>query len=605
MYAWSRLPTPIPPEDRERVSSLSKASIASNVSPPTSPTTDAKATQKSLSLFTAQVNDGLLPSPLPSPREASTNLTPSYSASIANSSGSKTAAFFGSPFTCSDSPTPPPPLQLAKMSPSNSVDNAASTNLTASSSSATASFFAVSSLESRPTPPPSIRSNGSSSSREPSPSRTSRMPPLSRFFPSRYVSERNGMNTEGEEDDTKRSLNHTRDNYGPGTDWETSFKRDFLEIREANLDPSLRWTSGARSPPLVMTSPTQLNATSPKADEFLLSPPCSITSHHRALPDSHKDLHPHHHISHQHHHTVPIRREPHMHLTATRAGSGDSGFEEVLPLSNSSSQSKQEHSNTSPLSALNLSTGASSLSNDMVSATTTSGLVSEVDGGMASSTNANVVVTTIGMGTRLVSGSGNAQMRLIRALGEGAFSSVWLAVDEGGNLSTNIHRSLQANSLQPRATVPQNSSLGLCIGEETMSRNTGDRSPVTLRRKSSSWAKKSRDKRLQGIVPPPNVSIPNLNWENVKNQNTVRDNVLLDELIGEGASATEMNQAEDNDHEEIANNRLVAVKVMNRALCDANDRTRISFVREVEVLRVGNYFFRYLLFVDLDNYFLY
>lgn len=35
---------------------------------------------------------------------------------------------------------------------------------------------------------------------------------------------------------------------------------------------------------------------------------------------------------------------------------------------------------------------------------------------------------------------------------------------------------------------------------------------------------------------------------------------------------------------------LVAVKVMDRAACDANDRTRIAFVREVEVLRVCSVF---------------
>lgn len=37
----------------------------------------------------------------------------------------------------------------------------------------------------------------------------------------------------------------------------------------------------------------------------------------------------------------------------------------------------------------------------------------------------------------------------------------------------------------------------------------------------------------------------------------------------------------------LQNGRLVAVKMMDLAVCDANDRTRISFVREVEVLRVS------------------
>ncbi|EJD46210.1 Pkinase-domain-containing protein [Auricularia subglabra TFB-10046 SS5] len=42
---------------------------------------------------------------------------------------------------------------------------------------------------------------------------------------------------------------------------------------------------------------------------------------------------------------------------------------------------------------------------------------------------------------------------------------------------------------------------------------------------------------------------------------------------------------DDSDASESREAPLVAVKIMSRALCDSNDRTRVAFVREVEVLR--------------------
>jgi hypothetical protein len=46
--------------------------------------------------------------------------------------------------------------------------------------------------------------------------------------------------------------------------------------------------------------------------------------------------------------------------------------------------------------------------------------------------------------------------------------------------------------------------------------------------------------------------------------------------------------------------KLVAVKMLDRVLCDVNDRTRIAFVREVEVLRVCLTFFLWRLILTLD-----
>lgn len=397
----------------------------------------------------------------------------------------------------------------------------------------------------------------------------------------------------GEHEGSRWASRHSRNGHGKhgGTDWETSFKREFLELSESNTDPSLRWTSGARSPPLVMSSPTQIDPLSPKADELLLSPPQSVSGHQHILPETHKDhAHHHHHTPHQHQHVVPIPREPHMQLTATRAGSGDSGFEEVLPLSSSASLLKHGHVNAPPLSTSYLSSSEGrTLSNDNSLATTHLVPGLPANRSVASSSNANKGVTTIGKGTRLKSGSGNAQVKLVRALGEGAFSSVWLAIDEGGNLTpSNVHYSRHLQSTERQTSAALSSSLGLDIGVEINSKeptnNTEDVSPVTLRRKSSSWAKKSRDRRMQGITPPANVSMPGFDWNHTGSQNIGGDDVLLDELVGEGASASGTGQEESNIGTDSAS-RFVAVKVMNRALCDANDRTRISFVREVEVLR--------------------
>lgn len=156
---------------------------------------------------------------------------------------------------------------------------------------------------------------------------------------------------------------------------------------------------------------------------------------------------------------------------------------------------------------------------------------------------------TLISGTHLESGT--AQLTLVRALGEGAFSSVWLASDDGG-------------------TLPSPS--------ESRSH------PETLRRKSSSWAKKGRDKRMHGITPPATTNA-GFSWKKTGSASDPDGSVVLDEQDGEGAIAS----ADDPAQTVRPKGRLVAVKMINRALCDANDRTRISFVREVEVLRVSCY----------------
>ena len=168
MLACTRLPTPAPQEHR-----LSESASAGSTGSRRMLTvlTSAPTSAGSASLYAVN-GDGALPSPLPSPRDGASS-----------SSGSKTAAFFGSPFAVSAGsvPAPPPaPVRADSLSgASRKVDVAPSTR------SATADFFASSGSAYQPTPPPSVRSAASSREGSPPP----RLPPLARFFPSRYAAQ--------------------------------------------------------------------------------------------------------------------------------------------------------------------------------------------------------------------------------------------------------------------------------------------------------------------------------------------------------------------------------------------------------------------------------
>ena len=144
-----------------------------------------------------------------------------------------------------------------------------------------------------------------------------------------------------------------------------------------------------------------------------------------------------------------------------------------------------------------------------------------------------------------------APLVLVRLLGQGAFSSVWLARD-----------------VEDRLIPP---------------------GPRQRRRKSVSTARRQGD-TVPGLRPASRA--------------TTRLGVLS-ELDGEGAVLpTTITTTLDTVDEAPLRGRtmespskvgkLVAVKMLDRTLCDINDRTRISFVREVEVLRVSTVIFRVL-----------
>ena len=108
-------------------------------------------------------------------------------------------------------------------------------------------------------------------------------------------------------------------------------------------------------------------------------------------------------------------------------------------------------------------------------------------------------------------------LELVRTLGQGAFSSVWLAKDAKNQLG--------ALELSRKRSLIRSRSL-----------------------------KRGRSKRMEGTVPK------------------TRTKRLCTDSTEDSKDGKE--------------GRLVAVKMTDRALCDKNDRTRVSFIREVEVLRV-------------------
>ncbi|KAG8858537.1 hypothetical protein FRB96_005209 [Tulasnella sp. 330] len=160
-----------------------------------------------------------------------------------------------------------------------------------------------------------------------------------------------------------------------------------------------------------------------------------------------------------------------------------------------------------------------------------------------------------------VIGAPETPLKLIKPLGHGAFSSVWLATDETAELaltrSASIDRGLNRQGSAGRRVVKR-------------------------RRPSESWAKKHSDRKVGGLKPH-SLSTHAVTEENDTARASIdgdRERVSTPASLGRQPSLSKpLNSLRRPEQ------RVVAVKMMDRAMCDANDRTRISFVREVEILR--------------------
>lgn len=149
---------------------------------------------------------------------------------------------------------------------------------------------------------------------------------------------------------------------------------------------------------------------------------------------------------------------------------------------------------------------------------------------------------------------GALKLELIRTLGKGAFSSVWLARDVSDRVGT--------------LEIVRKSSL-----KRSMSKSS---------RKGGLRKRRSMKKKIEGAVPKVRLD----------GSDELEDGARVGSV--EGLSAL-YKDAEDRPgrSEECSgldnarrDGRVVALKMTDRSLCERDDRTRVSFVREVEVLKV-------------------
>ncbi|KAL4246142.1 hypothetical protein ABKN59_009319 [Abortiporus biennis] len=158
-----------------------------------------------------------------------------------------------------------------------------------------------------------------------------------------------------------------------------------------------------------------------------------------------------------------------------------------------------------------------------------------------------------------VVGDSALSLELVRELGQGAFSSVWLAKD--------INNQLPALELSRKSSLVRSRS-----------------------------RKRGRSKRLDGTIPPKVKSFiaprkkPTIGLGFDDRQDSDLSVYLSDKGVGGlglygGGIGSEKPTSGVHYTAQSNSGRLVAVKMTDRILCDKNDRSRVSFVREVEVLR--------------------
>lgn len=149
------------------------------------------------------------------------------------------------------------------------------------------------------------------------------------------------------------------------------------------------------------------------------------------------------------------------------------------------------------------------------------------------------------------------QLVLVRTLGQGAFSSVWLARDESGEVA-------QLEVVRKSSLKRQKSKAG------------------SLRRSGTGSIKRRANRTSEGSEDGHSGS-----------ERAVEGTVPKFSLLAESSSDGQLNvrgsTTADGNGAATRAGRLVALKLTDKSLCDRDDRTRVSFVREVEVLKVSLY----------------
>lgn len=395
--------------------------------------------------------------------------TPSPSPSV--SSGKKTNAFFASPFSNSAELQPPPPLtrssSVASSSsqPSRAEDDHMDTTPRISSAappksagSLNDSFFHTSS-ESQPVPPPSLRlfTQGSApTSPETSPPSSprsagkSRLPPLSRIFPSRVrYTEVDGL--------PSRECSLRAQSPLPAS---PAPRRQFVELDDVVTSPES----------MTMPLPEPKQKPKPKELTVLVPPPSS------AVPSS-------------------------------------------LPTPVSVAQPTAPPAGPTPV----LHVG------DIITETPSD-----------SAEDRNVL-----------------KLELVRMLGTGAFSSVWLAQDVSGRIG-----SLEV------------------VRKSSLRRSMSKSSRGSLKRKKTQG---SLRRKVEGAVPKVHLE----DWDSLGDGERLGSADSLHGFFKEREERLGRGRVDEESQKRPEGGRLVALKMTDRSLCDRDDRTRVSFVREVEVLKVS------------------
>jgi hypothetical protein len=165
----------------------------------------------------------------------------------------------------------------------------------------------------------------------------------------------------------------------------------------------------------------------------------------------------------------------------------------------------------------------------------------------------------------------DVKLRLIRPLGVGAFSCVWLAEDAQGSLAAGGdrrgHSTSEAKRRRDRRMHGLRPANGRVNGGEKVN---GDASAVKTLEDTNMTGEEKKDLN--------NTRVVSGDFARGRDIERQQSPLLIEPSPVSASNSTVAGGA---------SGRLVAVKMMDRALCDVNDRTRISFVREVEVLRVS------------------